>query len=152
MVIVLTLLYVPLGAAGPSGRRCRLVAAVLALAGALELFRLFQRHPRWLLSRAVLVVRPRAPATAHHARPRSGAPGPGLRGAACASSSSSPPRPADLVGTSRHGLRAARATVNAAVRAAGTLKSIGNEEARMYIGGGIILLIIIIIVIVLLLR
>ena len=54
VVIGLTLLYIPFERSGPLGQALSLVAALFALAGALELLRLFQRRPRWLLSRAVL--------------------------------------------------------------------------------------------------
>jgi uncharacterized protein YqhQ len=55
VVVPLSLLLVPLGQ-GALGELVSLPAAVLCIAAALELFRLLQRRPRWLLSRAVLAA------------------------------------------------------------------------------------------------
>jgi uncharacterized protein YqhQ len=55
VVVPLSLLLVPLGQ-GTIGQIVSPVAAVLCIAGSLELFLLLQRHPRWALSRAVLTA------------------------------------------------------------------------------------------------
>jgi uncharacterized protein YqhQ len=55
VVVPLSLLLVPLEQ-GALGELVSLPAAVLCIAGALELFRLLQRRPRWLVSRAVLAA------------------------------------------------------------------------------------------------
>lgn len=55
VVVPLSLLLVPLGE-GPAGQIVAPAAALVCIAAALELFRLLQCHPRWLLSRAVLAL------------------------------------------------------------------------------------------------
>lgn len=55
VLIPLSLLLVPLGQ-GPLGEVVSAAAAVVCIAAALEVFRLLQRHPRWLLSRGMLCV------------------------------------------------------------------------------------------------
>jgi uncharacterized protein YqhQ len=53
VVLVLALLYVPVGD-GLLGQGLALAAGLLSLAAALELFKLFERHPRWIAARVTL--------------------------------------------------------------------------------------------------